>query len=46
MKKKRKLIVAGNRKMNKTVSEALDLIRDLKTELAKMEDVDIVVLPP
>ena len=31
MKKERKLIIAGNWKMNKTVAEALDLVRDLKT---------------
>jgi triosephosphate isomerase len=46
MKKERKLIIAGNWKMNKTVAEALDLVRDLKTELAKIEDVDIVVFSP
>lgn len=32
--------------MNKTVAEALDLVRDLKTALAKIEDVDFVVFPP
>ena len=32
--------------MHKTVAVALDLVRDLKTELAKIEEVDIVVLPP
>src|SRR5204863_6159001 len=42
----RKLIVAGNWKMNKTVSEALDLVSDLKIELANFEEVDIVVCPP
>jgi triosephosphate isomerase len=46
MKKERKLIIAGNWKMNKTVAEALDLVRDLKTELATIEEVDIVVFPP
>src|SRR5437870_13598878 len=46
MKKKRKLIIAGNWKMNKTVAEALDLVRDLKRELASIKDVDIVVCPP
>jgi triosephosphate isomerase (TIM) len=46
MKKERKLIIAGNWKMNKTVAEALDLVRDSKTGLEKIEEVDMVVFPP
>jgi triosephosphate isomerase len=46
MKKDRKLIIAGNWKMNKTVAEALDLVRDLKLDLANIKEVDIVVCPP
>src|SRR5579864_5011550 len=46
MNKERKLIVAGNWKMNKTVAEALDLVRGLKIELANVKEVDIVVCPP
>jgi triosephosphate isomerase len=46
MKKERKLIIAGNWKMNKTVAEAVDLVRDLKLELANIKEVDIVVCPP
>ena len=46
MKKKRKLIIAGNWKMNKTVAEALALVDDLKIELANITEVDIVVCPP
>jgi triosephosphate isomerase len=46
MNKERKLIIAGNWKMNKTVAEALDLVRDLKLELASVKEVDIVVCPP
>jgi triosephosphate isomerase (TIM) len=46
MKKERKLIIAGNWKMNKTVAEALDLVRDLKLELINIKEVDIVVCPP
>src|ERR1019366_4981239 len=46
MNKKRKLIIAGNWKMNKTVAEALDLVRGLKLELANVKEVDIVVCPP
>ncbi len=46
MNKERKLIIAGNWKMNKTVAEALDLVRDLKIELANVKEVDVVVCPP
>jgi triosephosphate isomerase len=46
MNKARKLIIAGNWKMNKTVAEALDLVRGLKIDLANVKEVDIVVCPP
>src|SRR3954469_7576148 len=46
MNKERKLVIAGNWKMNKTVAEALDLVRGLKLELANVKEVDIVVCPP
>src|SRR5215470_15644327 len=46
MNKERKLIIAGNWKMNKTVAEALDLVHGLKLELAAVKEVDIVVCPP
>src|ERR1700677_1862123 len=46
MKKDRKLIIAANWKMNKTVAEAVDLVRDLKLDLANIKEVDIVVCPP
>src|ERR1044071_1118639 len=46
MNKERKLIIAGNWKMNKTVAEALDLVRGLKIELANVKEVDIVLCPP
>jgi triosephosphate isomerase (TIM) len=46
MKKERKLIIAGNWKMNKTVAEALELVSDLKRDLANIKEVDIVVAPP
>src|ERR1035441_884209 len=46
MNKERKLIIAGNWKMNKTVAEALDLVHGLKIELANVKEVDIVVCPP
>jgi triosephosphate isomerase (TIM) len=46
MNKERKLIIAGNWKMNKTVAESLDLVRGLKLELAATKEIDIVVCPP
>jgi triosephosphate isomerase len=46
MNKDRKLIIAGNWKMNKTVAEALALVSDLKLELTNIKEVDIVVCPP
>ena len=46
MDKDRKLIIAGNWKMNKTVAEGLDLVFGLKRELANIKEVDIVVCPP
>jgi len=46
MNKDRKLIMAGNWKMNKTVAEALALVSDLKLELTNVKEVDIVVCPP
>jgi triosephosphate isomerase len=46
MNKERKLIIAGNWKMNKTVAEALDLVNGLKRELAAVKEVDVAVCPP
>jgi triosephosphate isomerase len=46
MNKERKLIIAGNWKMHKTVAEAVDLVHGLKRELANVKEVDIVVCPP
>ncbi|HXC98675.1 MAG TPA: triose-phosphate isomerase [Verrucomicrobiae bacterium] len=46
MQKERKLIIAGNWKMNKTVAEGVSLVRDLKLETANIKEVDIVVCPP
>jgi triosephosphate isomerase (TIM) len=44
--KERRLIIAGNWKMNKTVAEALDLVDGIKRELASVKEVDVVVCPP
>ncbi len=46
MDKARKLFIAGNWKMNKTVAEGLDLAKDLKRDLALVRDVDVAVCPP
>ncbi|MCX7824945.1 MAG: triose-phosphate isomerase [Verrucomicrobiae bacterium] len=46
MEKARKLFIAGNWKMNKTVAEATDLVKALKRDLAGIRDVDIAVCPP
>jgi triosephosphate isomerase len=46
LEKERRLIIAGNWKMNKTVAEALDLVNGIKRELTSIKEVDIVVCPP
>lgn len=42
----RKPIIAGNWKMYKTITEARDLVRELKQLLADVDSVEIVVSPP
>src|SRR5690554_1332458 len=42
----RKAFIAGNWKMNKGLSEARDLVKGLKEELAGIKGIDIVVCPP
>ncbi|MCM8796825.1 MAG: triose-phosphate isomerase [Candidatus Omnitrophica bacterium] len=44
----RKTIIAGNWKMYKTISEAIELVNALKRELFKLDgdDIDIVLCPP
>src|SRR2546430_7419015 len=46
MEKERKLVIAGNWKMNKTVAEGLDLVAGIKRDLRGVKEVDIVVCPP
>lgn len=46
MDKERKLLIAGNWKMNKTVAEAVALVEGLSLEVANVKEVDIVVCPP
>jgi triosephosphate isomerase len=38
--------IAGNWKMNKTVGEALDLVRELKAALSGLKGVEVAVAPP
>ena len=38
--------IAGNWKMNKTVEESLDLVRQLKASISKIEGVEVAVAPP
>ena len=42
----RRPFIAGNWKMNKTVGEALDLVRELKASLAGVKGVEVAVAPP
>jgi triosephosphate isomerase len=42
----RKPIIAGNWKMNKTIAEAVDLVKALKAMVADVTDVEVVVAPP
>ena len=46
MNKERKLIIAGNWKMNKTVAESLDLANGLVRELKEVKEADIAICPP
>lgn len=42
----RKPIIAGNWKMNTSIDEAVKLVEDLKSEVANVTDVEVVVCPP
>lgn len=42
----RKIIIAGNWKMNKTASQGKALVEELKTKVAGIDKADIVVCPP
>lgn len=42
----RQPIVAGNWKMNKTPSEGIEFVTDLKTDLSKSSNVEIIIAPP
>jgi triosephosphate isomerase len=42
----RRIMIAGNWKLNKTVGEALELVRELRRLLSQVRDCDVVVAPP
>jgi triosephosphate isomerase len=42
----RRIMIAGNWKLNKTVAEALELVRELRRTLTEVSDCDLVVAPP
>ncbi|MBL8013851.1 MAG: triose-phosphate isomerase [Candidatus Omnitrophica bacterium] len=42
----RKIIIAGNWKLNKTSQEAIELVNSLNRELVDVTSVDIIVCPP
>ena len=42
----RKIIIAGNWKLNKTSRESMSLVEELKREVSNIDGVDIVVCPP
>ncbi|MBI3601388.1 MAG: triose-phosphate isomerase [Candidatus Omnitrophica bacterium] len=42
----RKIIIAGNWKLNKTSREAMSLVEELKREVLDIDGIDIVVCPP
>ena len=39
-------MIAGNWKMNTTLSEAVDLVNEIRQELGQIDNVDKVVCPP
>ncbi|MDR3274812.1 MAG: triose-phosphate isomerase [Endomicrobium sp.] len=42
----RKPLIAGNWKMNKTISEAVQVVKDLKNAVDGVTDVEILICPP
>lgn len=41
----RKPLMAGNWKMNKTISEAVSMVKALKSEIADVKDVEVLICP-
>jgi triosephosphate isomerase (TIM) len=44
--KARKILIAGNWKMNKTAAEGVDLVREIIAAVGQQTEVDVVVCPP
>jgi len=42
----RKILIAANWKMNKTVEESISFVKDFKDSTAEIKDVDILICPP
>lgn len=42
----RQPFIAGNWKMNKTIGEALDLVREMKKSISGVKDTEVAVAPP
>jgi Triosephosphate isomerase len=42
----RRIIIAGNWKMNKNIGESIELANSIKRSLYDVEEVDIVICPP
>ncbi|MDR0978040.1 MAG: triose-phosphate isomerase [Endomicrobium sp.] len=42
----RKPLIAGNWKMNKTIDEAMDVVKTLKSIISDVRDVDVLICPP
>lgn len=42
----RKILIAGNWKMNKTAAEGADLVREINQSIGRQTDVGVVVCPP
>jgi triosephosphate isomerase (TIM) len=46
MSTKRKILIAGNWKMNKTIAESLELIQGLRSAVDNVSEVEMLVCPP
>ena len=44
--KSRKILIAGNWKMNKTAAEGANLVREIAAEVGQQSDVEVLVCPP
>ncbi|RME71156.1 MAG: triose-phosphate isomerase [Verrucomicrobia bacterium] len=44
--KSRKILIAGNWKMNKTTAEGVELVKEIAAEVGKQSEVEVLVCPP